>query len=256
MKYVFQILICATLLVACKNETTKTTSANVEATAILKHKYWVTKAFADALFAANVPDTLNSVRCGELIFTHKDSVLVTACSWRFSTEPFKSTGVNSIEVPYDKTRVIKYVLDEQTGILTGTGPDETIEYVGFDDISFDGWGNTQPTEKLTRRRMAGNYRLVPKKGQVANTAIAEVSATGSLTNFEGFDSFLPAPSGVDSHFTPKEMMAVFFTAEKDEVQTRCGVQLRSDTLRIFNSKEGSKGYEITDLRATYVKVRE
>ena len=62
MKYAFQILICAALLVACKNETAKTPSAPgapVEARAILKHKYWVSKAFADALFAANVPDILN-----------------------------------------------------------------------------------------------------------------------------------------------------------------------------------------------------
>lgn len=260
MKYAFQILICAALLVACKNETAKTPSAPdapVEASAILKHKYWVSKEFADALFAANVPDTLNRLFCSELMFTQKDTVWLTTCRWRSGSEAFKSTGVNSIEIPYDEKQVITHVLDEKTGILKATSPEETREYVGFDDINFDDLENNPPVGQLAQRRMAGNYRLVPKKGQVANAAIAEVRATGDLTNFEGFDSFFPIPTGVASYFNPKkEMMMVNFTKGKADISTICGVQLRGDTLFVFNSKDGSEGLEITNIRATYVKVRE
>jgi hypothetical protein len=207
-------------------------------------------------FSANVPDTLNRLWCGELVFTHKDTVLLTTCRWRSSPEPFKSTGVNSIEIPYNEKQVIKYVLDEKTGILKGTSPDGTSEYVGFDDINLDNLEINPPVGQLAQRRMAGNYRLVPKKGQVANAAIAEVRATGGLTNLAGFDSFFPIPTGVACYFNPKkEMMMVDFTKGKADISTICGVQLRGDTILIFNSKKSSEGPEITNLRATYVKVK-
>jgi len=256
MKYIIQTLICAALLVACKNETAKTPSAPdapVEASAILKHTYWVSKAFADALFATNVPDTIGRLDCGELMFTQKDTLLLTSCRWRTGAEPFKSTGVNSIEIAYDENRVITYVLDEKTGVLKGTSPDGTSEYVGFDDINFDDLENNSPVGQLVQRRMAGKYRLVPKKGQVANAAIAEVSATGGLTNFEGFDSFFPIPIGVGSYFRSKTgMIKVDFTKGKADVPTTCGVRLRGDKIFVFNTKDNI----ITDMRAAYVKVKE
>jgi hypothetical protein len=52
------------------------------------------------------------------------------------------------------------------------------------------------------------------------------------------------------------MMMVNFTKGKADISTICGVQLHGDTLFVFNSKDGSEGLEITNMRATYVKVRE
>lgn len=241
-------------------------AAPAEATAILKHKYWVSKPYADALFAPNVMDTLYRLRCAEIVFLQKDTLLMTACLSDAGLGVFKSTGPNSIEILFEGyEKATPAVLDEQTGILKLTPPENSTywqtEYVAFDDIKPGDDYSHDPPVQLARRRMAGSYRLLPEKGQMANTALAELKEDGQAVNFEGFDGFDPIPTGIACSFTEeKEMMMVDFRKGGTDTPTVCGVQLRGDTLFVFDSKNTSKGddipyYKITGLRATYVKVK-
>ncbi|MBL7825965.1 MAG: hypothetical protein JNJ57_04995 [Saprospiraceae bacterium] len=267
MKHILSIVFLSALLASCNNETPqKTTPVPTEATSILKHKYWVSKPYADALFAPKVMDTLYRMRCAEIMFMEKDTLLMTACMSDAGYGIFKSTGSNSIEIlfeGYEKNTLA--VLDEKTGILKLTPPENSTywetEYVAFDNITFNDIDYNNPSVQLARRRMAGSYSLIPKKGQMVTAALAELKEDGQAINFEGFDWFDPLPTGTACSFTEeKEMMMVDFKKGKADVSTVCGVQLRGDTLYVYDSKNTTKDdempyYKISGLRATYVKSK-
>ncbi len=265
MKYIIPVFLVAAFFTACKNETPQK-AAPAEATSILKHKYWVSKPYADALFAPNVMDTLYRLRCAEIMFMQKDTLVMTACLSDAGIGIFKSTGPNAIEIlfeGYDKPTLA--VLDEKTGILKLTPPENSdyweTEYVAYDDIQVNDMDYNNPSVQLARRRLAGSYRLVPKKGEVATAALSELKESGQALNFLGFDWFDPLPTGTACSFTEeKEMLMVDFKKGKADISTVCGVQLRGDTLLVFDSKNTSMDdeipyYKITGLRATFVKTQ-
>ena len=269
MRKTVQLFLFTAFLGACKNETPQKAApaAPAEATSILKHKYWVSKPYADALFAPNVMDTLNRLQCAEIIFKQKDTLLMTSCLSDAGAGIFKSTGPNSIEILFEGyEKATPAVLDEKTGILKVTPADSNsaywqTEFVPFDDIKFEDFDFNNPTVQLARRRIAGSYRLLPKKGKAASEVLAELKEDGQAIHFDGFDWFDPLPTGIASAFTEeKEMMMVDFKKGKADITTVCGIQLRGDTLFVFDSKNISKGdampsYKITGLRATYVKSK-
>ena len=65
MKSLTKILMLAAVFTACKN-TPAPAPVVPDASAILKHKYWVSKPFNEALFANNIVDTLSNLICSEL----------------------------------------------------------------------------------------------------------------------------------------------------------------------------------------------
>jgi hypothetical protein len=269
MQKITSILLLLTLLTACNNQPTpaKTETPTKESSAILKHKYWVSKDFYDALFASNVVDTMAYLPCSELVFDGTDTLLITACLSDAGRGLFKVTGVNTLEVMLEgfEGKPASMELDEKTGILRLTMPEGSGEgwpsaFVAQDDI------NTQNIDNLTiqlgRKRLAGKYTKLPKKGEKPTTTEYELRADGTHTGFGDFDTFEPWPSGVGGAFLAEPAMNIMYLNRPgtEEMPAVYGWQVRGDTLRLWSTKNiGVEGdlpeYRTTGLLGNFIKMK-
>jgi hypothetical protein len=269
MKFIAHALLLVTLMAACKNQTTPPPVAPVsnDASAILKHKYWVTKQFNDAFFAPNITDTLSYLPCAELIFTQGDSLLLTACLSDAGRGNFKVTGLNTLSVTFEgfESKACAAHYDEKTGILHVDAPDSTntgwpTDFVAQDEIDVKSIDDV--TVNLGRKRLAGNYTKVTGKGEVATTSLLELHADGTQIGFGNFDTYEPWPSGEGSTFIqdPQRLLMYWVTKGKESDPMAVGYQVHGDTLRIWDTKNiNAKGdmpeYKITKLKGTYLKAK-
>jgi hypothetical protein len=257
------IMICMALALAtCTNQPKVT---NPDISAILKHSYWVSKNFNDALFATNIIDTLPYLPCSELIFEKKDTLVMTACQSDAGMGVYKATGPNTLEIRFegseDQPTTARY--DEKTGILHLSTPPGQIgwptEFVAHDDINVSNIDNV--TIQLGRKRLAGQYSVLPQPGQAAVTSLVEIRADGTHTGLGDFDLIEPWIAGIGGSFLndPVNLMYLVKKGKENEAPA-AGWQMRGDTLRIWDSKnvnaEGDMPeYQRTGLRGTYVKVK-
>ncbi|MCC6280483.1 MAG: hypothetical protein IT262_07785 [Saprospiraceae bacterium] len=262
-------MFAATVLVACNNQPVPTsqTPALPDPSAMLKHKYWVSKPFNDALFATNIIDTLSNLPCGELVFGQKDSLLMTACLSDAGRGTFKVTSSNSLEIVFEgfEGNPSKAQWDEKTGVLhidPPGGPDTgwPTDFVAQDDIDVSNIDNV--TINLGRKRLAGNYSILPKKGEVAMTALLELHTDGTQVGFGDFDTYEPWPSGIGGGFiqNPQRNLMYLVKKGKESDPTAVAWQVRGDTLRIWNTRNiGAEGdlpeYKIAGLKGTYIKAK-
>jgi hypothetical protein len=265
----FTILLLLTCLCACNNQpsTTNTPAAAPDATAILKHKYWVSKDFYDALFAANVVDTLAYLPCSELVFNGTDTLLITACLSDAGPGVFKVTGANTLEVALDgfEGKPAKLVLDDKTGVLHLTMPEGSGEgwpsaFIAQDEINTQNIDNI--TIQLGRKRLAGKYTKLPKKGEKPTTTEYELRADGTHVGFGDFDTFEPWPSGVSGAFLAEPDMNIMYLDRPgtEEMPAVYGWQVRGDTLRLWKTKNiGADGdlpeYRTTGLFGSFIKMK-
>ncbi|MCC7244465.1 MAG: hypothetical protein IT269_02205, partial [Saprospiraceae bacterium] len=137
-----------------------------DASSILSHRYWVSKPFHDALFNANVADTLGNISCSELIFASKDTVIFTSCLSDAGIGIVKSTGANTLEIMTEgfDNQPSKLEYNPATGILHFTPPAGVegwpSEFVAQDGIEVNDLDNV--TLNLGRKRLAGKYNGVSK----------------------------------------------------------------------------------------------
>ena len=269
MNLLVKVLFLAATFAACQNQPAPvaTAPATPDGSSILKHKYWVSKPFNDALFATNVIDTMAYLPCGELVFVAKDTLLFTGCLSDAGKGSFKATSPNSLEIIFEgfegKPATLK--LDEATGVLHLTPPagDDMgwpTTFVAQDGIDISNIDNI--TINLGRKRLAGQYTIVAPKGQVVVAALAELRLDGTQVGFGDFDMYEPWPSGIGgASIIEPPMNAMFFVKKGKEMDPLAvGWQLRGDTLRIWDTKNLSQEgdmpeYKTTKLRGTYVKVK-
>lgn len=260
MRQFFLLFLC---FVACKNQPTSTSQT---ATTILKHKYWVSKPFHDALFAARVVDTLAYLPCAELLFPNSDTVLITTCLSDAGAGIFKSTGSNSMEITFagmeDKKPVVAR-FDENSGVLFMEYPagyeDWPQHFVAHDAI--DPANIDFVTINLGRKRLSGQYAVLPQKGQVATTALVELKADGSLSGLGDYSSFEPWPSGIGGGAISEPPTNLMYLLGKDkEAETVLGWQASGDTLKLWEtqltSPEGDMpAYKRSRLKGIYLKTK-
>lgn len=269
MKFSFKMLLISALFAACQNEAPKppVTEGPVEATAILSHKYWVSKPFNDALFAKTVMDTLFAVPCSEIIFTTKDSFLFTACLSDAGRGTYKSLSANSIEMHlegFENDKIIA-TCDEKTGIMhlaipgDATGwqtdfiPQDAVNTTDIDEITIN----------LGRKRLAGTYSRLPQKGEAAVASVLELRPDGTQSGLGDFDKYEPWPSGDGGGFILDPYRNVMYLVKKvseEEALTAVGWQLSGDTLRLWDTKNAAPEgdmpeYKITKLKGAFLKVK-
>lgn len=266
MKSIVQVLTILTLFSACQNPAPPA-PATPDASAILKHKYWVSKPFNDALFAGNIVDTLSYLPCSELIFTAKDSMLITSCLSDAGGGIFKVTGQNQLEIAFEgfDGKAAKASFDEKTGVLSLTPPDGFSEgwptqFVPQDGIEVNNLDNV--TIALGRKRLAGQYTYQTKKGEMATTSLAELRLDGTQVNFGAFDLYEPWPSGIGGSFIQNPQLNLMYWVKKgsETEPTAVAWQVHGDTLRIWDTKNiGAEGdlpeYKVTGLPRTYLKTK-
>jgi hypothetical protein len=266
MKSLTKILMLAAVFTACKN-TPAPAPVAPDASAILNHKYWVSKPFNEALFANNIVDTLSNLICSELIFTNKDSLLYTSCLSDAGGGTFKVSDANTLEIMFEgfEGKASKATLDEKTGVLhivhpEGTDADWPLDFVAQDGIAVNNIDNV--TVALARKRLAGNYTYMTKKGEYANTSVSELHLDGTQVNFGDFDTYEPWPSGIGGGAiqNPQLNLMYFIKKGKEAEPMAIAWQLHGDTLRLWDTKNISpKGdmeeYRIKGLRGAYLKVQ-
>lgn len=260
-----KILFIGTLFTACGEQPAQNQAPTVDASAILKHKYWVSKPFNDALFAGNVSDTIGYLPCAELIFGQKDSLLMTACLSDAGRGTFKATSSNTLEIAFEgfDGKLSTARLDETTGVLHLDSPGGMdtgwpTEFVAQDDIDVSNLDNV--TINLGRKRLAGSYSILPQKGEAAITSLVELHPDGTQLGLGDFDLYEPWPAGIGSSAIQNPAVNVMYLVKKgkESEPTAVGWQVRGDTLRIWNTQsthvEGDMPeYKITKLRGTYLK---
>lgn len=263
MQKLLTSFLAATIWMSCQNQPAPTPTAPA-ATAILKHTYWVSKPFHDALFAPNVPDTLASLMCGELIFS-KDSVIFTSCMSDAGRGTLKSTGTNTMEIIFEgfEGKPSKAQLDEATGVLHLTPPSDQdygwpTEFVAQDDVATSNLDNV--TLNLGRKRLAGTYMALPGKGSAGGSL--ELRADGTQSGLGDFDLYEPWLAGIGGGAiqNPQRNLLYLVKKGKEADGTAFGWQLRGDTLRIWETKatnaEGDMPeYQPTTLKGTYLKTK-
>ena len=259
MQSFFKILPLATaLFAACQNQPAPPAAAS----AILKHKYWVSKPFNDALAAPNITDTIAHLPCSELIFTNKDSVMVTACLSDAGRGTFKTTGANTLEFAFEgfENKKITSQYDEKTGILHLDAPEGwEKDFVPHDGIDFS---NVEQNGiiNLARKRLAGNYTMLPQKGEMAIAAILELRADGSQTGLGEYDLYEPWPSGISGgSVLDKKNILYLVKKNAPEHLDALAWQLHGDTLRLWDTKNINPNempdYKITGVRGTYLRTK-
>ena len=84
MNSLVKIALIAAVFTACKNQPAPNPAAPTapDASAILKHKYWVSLPFNEALFASNITDTLSYLSCSELVLPWKSLLKVLRANHR------------------------------------------------------------------------------------------------------------------------------------------------------------------------------
>lgn len=266
MRPVLFLLFIACCWLACQNPPAQPAAAP-DASAILKHKYWVSKPFNDALFAQNIVDTLAYLPCGELVFGGLDTVFLTACLSDTGLGKYKATSDSTLEIAVEgfegAPAMVRF--DKATGILHFQLPGATdagwpTEYVAHDDIdaaSFDA-----AAVNLGRKRLAGSYTVLPAPGEVAVMALMELRADGTQVGLGDYDIFEPWPSGAGSAFIQEPARNLMYMVKNSEAETPTAVawQLRGDTLRIWETKNvGADGdlpeYRVDKLKGTYLKTK-
>jgi hypothetical protein len=257
-------LLVAGLLSACNNQPAP--AAKTTAAAILKHKYWVSKPFNDALFAANIPDTLSFLPCGELVFDRPDTLIFTSCLSDAGIGSYKSTSANTLELRLEglEGTPATLTLDEKTGVLRLSHPNSAeggwpTEFVPQDAIDVSNLDNV--TISLARQRLAGKYTVLPPKGGVATTALVELRTDGTQVGLGDFDKYEPWPTGIGSATQSPTRNVMYLMKNGKEVE---GIvvawQARGDTLRLWDTKNVSapdemEMYTPAALRGTYVRVK-
>ena len=270
MKTILPILAFLTLLISCKNQTApepaKPATAPLDAAAILKHNYWVSKPYHDALFAGNVPDTLAFLPCSEIIFIGKDTLTHTACNSDAGIGIFKPISSNSIEIKIDGMdgKVSTATVDEQ-GVLhlkmpEGMGEGWPTEYVPVDGVIVN--NADEVTTNLLRKRIAGSYTLLPEKGKAAITSLMELRMDGTQVGLGTYSRWEPWNAGIGSTAIQNPPMNLFYLNKNDKADTPVAFawQMHGDTLRLFDTKQTSKSddlpeFKVTKLKATYLRAK-
>jgi hypothetical protein len=264
MNFVAKTLLVALAFSACKHQPAPPAAA--DGAAILKHKYWVSKPFNDALFAPNVMDTLHTLDCGEIIFSGKDSLLLTYCLSDAGRGGFKAISPTELEVVFEgfENKVFTLNLDEKTGVLHLKMPDDMegwpSQFVAQDGIDVSNIDNV--TINLGRKRLAGGYAMLPPAGGAAITSLLELRPDGTQVGLGDFDLYEPWPSGVGAGFIQNPALNLMYLVKKGQESQAAAAawQVRGDTLRIWDTKNiGLEGdlpeYRITQLRGTYLKAK-
>ncbi|MCC7464859.1 MAG: hypothetical protein IT261_01235 [Saprospiraceae bacterium] len=269
MRFFFFVLSATILFVACQ-QSAPTSPAAPDAASILKHKYWVSKPYHDALFSENLPDTLAYMNCAELIFQTKDTVIMTACMSDAGVGVYTITGSNSISIKFEglEDKPITATLDEKTGTLQFSFTGEPLPYwptafVAKDEVDVNNFDIL--TLSLGRLRLAGNYQYQTKTGEMAVTSLTELHADGTAVNFGGFDKFEPWIAGVGSsciQHPPMNLMNLMHAGHEghDGESVAVGWQLHGDTLRIWDTQnlapaEDLPEYKLKGEPRVYVKVK-
>jgi hypothetical protein len=270
MHQYIKTLFLAVLFAACNNESTPTAAVTTAASTepILSHKYWVSKPFNDALFAGRVVDTLSWLPCAELVFTHKDSLLMTACLSDAGKGGFKVLSPTTLEITFEGFDNQRFTAryDEKTGVLhldAPAGSDDNgwpTEFVPQDDINVS--NIDEITINLGRKRLAGQYTVLPAKGSMAVTSMMELRPDGTQTGLGDYDKYEPWPSGTGGTFIqePSRNLMYLVKKGKEDDPTAAAWQVNGDTLRIWDTKntapEGDMPeYIITQLKGTYIKSK-
>lgn len=266
MHSLLKTLFVAVLFTACQNQTppAPTTPAAIDASAILAHKYWVSKPFNDALFAGNISDTIGYLPCGELVFGPKDSLLFTACLSDAGRGTFKATSANSLEIAFEgfEGKPVVARFDEKTGVLhldrpAGVDTGWPTEFVAQDGIDVANIDNV--TLNLGRKRLAGSYAALPQK---PGGATLELRPDGTQTGLGDFDKYEPWIAGIGSGAVQNPARNVMYLVKtgKEGEPTAVAWQLHGDTLRLWDTKstnaEGDMPeYKAAKLKGTYLKVK-
>lgn len=256
------------LLAACKGKTDSAGTPAATENLITRHKYWVSKAYHDALFSPNVIDTVGYLNCAEVVFQQKDTLLLTACLSDAGPGTYKITGPNSLELRMSgmEDKPVQVTFDEKTGILhvpSPAGEENTYwptEFVAHDGINVSDLDDV--TINLGRQRLAGTYSILPPKGEVAIASMVELKSDGTQLGFGDFDTFEPWPAGINaSCIQNPPLNLMYFTKKGQEADAKAmGWQLRGDTLRIWEtvmtSAEGDlPEYKPGKLYNTYIKSK-
>jgi hypothetical protein len=227
----------------------------------------VSKPYHDALFAANVVDTLSYLDCGELIFSNKDTVIITSCMSDAGIGIFTVTGPNTLSIKFQglEENPITATLDDKTGELHFTFTGQSLEYwpkafVARDEVSTTNMDGL--TLRLAQVRLAGNYQYQTKKGEMATTSVSELRADGSMVNFGEFDMYEPWIAGVGSSCITTPPMNLMNMAKKGQEAEAVafGWQLRGDTLRIWDTQNMGQPDELPEYKLkgaarVYIKMK-
>ncbi|MBN8684639.1 MAG: hypothetical protein J0L99_18455 [Chitinophagales bacterium] len=267
MRTLFSTLLLLSLLAACQNQpSTPAPAPSVNGEAIMKHKYWLSKNFNDAVAARTIVDTLGLMVCSELIFLEKDTLLITACNSDASFGVYKFTGPNTIEVLFDGfTKPVSGAYDAASGVLHIDRPEGVGEFWSTDFVAQDGV-NPRTADggvmSVGRQRLAGEYALVPQPGQAAATAMLTLRPDGTAAGLGIHDRFDPWMSGIGSNsIIEPPMNGMFLKKSQDEdYYLSVGWQFRNDTLRLWdlknlNGPDDLPEYKAVKLMGTYVKQR-
>lgn len=254
----------ALALQACQNSSPTPPAAAPNGEAILKHKYWVSKEFSDALQSEILVDTLNSIPCSELIFTEKDTLLLTACMSDAGRATFKATGPNTLDVALEgmENEPIKAILEPRTGVLTLHFPGDStgagrLQLVACDEITL-GKDDFDGIVKLARKRLSGTYKALETKAKVPMITLnADGTHSGLSTQFNTYE---PWPAGVGGYMEARKNLMYLENKGKEPSWTALAWQLRGDTLRLWETKNIGKPdempeYQTTSLMGTYLKQR-
>jgi hypothetical protein len=271
MKILLQLALAVILLSACKDQSSRqmAQAAAPDASAITNHKYWISKAFNDALFAQNVIDTLSYVPCGEFLFPGKDTAVITSCLSDAGWGTWVATSPTSLKIVFegDSVNYASVSLDEKTGILHYTPPGDAAKDGGFptEFIAQDGIDVTKIdyiTINLGRKRLAGSYNPVPQKGVKTNTEPLVLNADGTHKGLGDYDAYEPYFSGIGSGviLNPARNTMYLIKKGKETEPTAVAWRLQGDTLSIWNTKsvgaaDELPSYQITTLKGVYVKVK-
>lgn len=269
MKFLVPSFFMAVLFAACQNSTSPQPASTTapDASAILSHKYWIAKSFNDALFAPNISDTLSNLPCGELVFTAKDSVLMTACLSDAGLGSYKIIAPNTLSIAFEGDTVNKYTarLDEKTGVLHLVLPASMpadnnsypVDFIPQDGIEVSDIDNI--TYNLGRKRLAGTYTALPQKG-VAAPAQVVLNADGTQSGLGDYDQYQPYISGIGSGAVQNPQLNMMYLVKKGKEAEGPVVawQLHGDTLSLWDTKttnaEGDMPeYKIGKMKGKYVR---
>ncbi len=271
MRFLLPLFFTLTLFSACQQQSTKQVaqSASPDASAITKHKYWISREFNDALYAQNVIDTLSYVPCGEFLFPGKDTAVITSCLSDAGWGSWVATSPTSLKIIFegDSANYASVSLDEKTGILHYTPPGDAVKDGGYptEFVAQDGIDVTKIdyiTINLGRKRLAGSYNPIPQKGSKTSPEPLVLNADGTHKGLGDYDLYEPYFSGIGSGVILNPARNTMYLVKKGQENepTAMAWRLRGDTLSIWNTKgvgaaDELPSYQITTLKGVYVKVK-
>lgn len=264
-RFIFPIITVAFVLNACQNSSPTPSAPVPNVEAILKHKYWVSKEFSDALLNEIVADTLNSIPCSELIFTEKDTLLLTACMSDAGRATFKATGPNTLDIALEgmENEPVKAIFEPRTGVLTLNFPGDStgagrLQLVARDEITLEK-NDFEGTVKLARLRMAGTYKALDTKAKVQQITLNKDGSHSGLN--KDFDTYEPWPAGVGGYLEDERKNLMYLENKgKEPSWTALVWELRGDTLRLWETKNIAKpdempAYKRSGLLGEFLKAK-